>query len=123
MSCASSARRSRTRDPSSSRSGSPRRSARWRGVAPGWRLTAVEPVATEHHAGGAPQDLDVEPHGAMLDVPEVELDALVPRELRAPVDLRPPGDAGLHGQAPALALGVAVDLHRDGRPRPDDRHV
>jgi hypothetical protein len=59
----------------------------------------------------------------VLDVPEVELDALGPGQLRAPVDLGPAGDARLHGQAPALALGVAVDLDRHRRPRAHDRHV
>jgi hypothetical protein len=30
---------------------------------------------------------------------------------------------GTDGQAAALALGVAVDLHLDGRARADDRHL
>jgi hypothetical protein len=59
----------------------------------------------------------------VLDVPEVELDALRPRQRRAAVDLRPPGDPRLHREAPALTLGVLLDLDRDRRPRPDQRHL
>jgi hypothetical protein len=59
----------------------------------------------------------------VLDVPEVELDALGPRELGAAVDLRPAGDPRLDGEAAALAIRVLVDLDRDGRPRADDRHL
>jgi hypothetical protein len=39
------------------------------------------------------------------------------------VDLRPAGDAGLDGEPPALAPGVARDLHGDRGPRADDRHL
>src|SRR4051812_8874086 len=93
------------------------RSGRGRPVAPAAGLAAVEPAAGDDHARGQPQDAQVERRGLLLDVPEVELDALGPRQRRAALDLRPAGDAGADGQAPALALGVAVDLHLDGRPR------
>ena len=72
---------------------------------------------------GEQQDAQVQAPGAVLDVPEVELDALVPGQLGAPVDLRPARDPGLDRQAPALALGVAVDLDGDRRARADDRHL
>ena len=64
-----------------------------RRVAPGGRLAAVEAVAAEDHPHGEQQDAQVQAPGAVLDVPEVELDALVPRQLGAAVDLRPAGDA------------------------------
>ena len=60
---------------------------------------------------------------AVLDVPEVELDPLGPRQRRAAVDLRPAGDPRLDREPAALALGVLLHLHRHGRPRPDDRHL
>ena len=41
------------------------------------------------------EDLQVEPQRAVLDVPDVELDPLRPRERRAAVDLRPAGQARL----------------------------
>ena len=59
----------------------------------------------------------------VLGVPEVELDALVPGQRRAPVDLRPAGDAGAHGEPAALALGVLVDLDLHRRPRAHERHL
>ncbi len=47
----------------------------------------------------------------------------VPGQLRAAVDLRPPGDAGSHREPPALPLRVLLDLNRHGRSRTDDRHL
>src|SRR4051812_45680924 len=46
---------------------------------------------------GQPHDLDVETKRPVLDVVEVEFDALLERRVAAPaVDLRPARDAGLH---------------------------
>src|SRR5207245_3766549 len=71
----------------------------------------------------AEEDQEVGPRGAMLDVPDVELDPLVPRELRAAVDLRPARDAGLHLQPARLPRRVALDLVAQRRPRADQRHL
>ena len=60
---------------------------------------------------------------AMLDVPEVELDPLGPRQRRPAVDLGPAGDPRLDVKPATLALGVLLDLHRQCRPRADDRHL
>src|SRR5439155_21293584 len=57
------------------------------------------------------------------DVPHVELDALVPRQLRAPVHLRPARKARLDLEAAALARRVLVDLVAEGRARADQAHV
>ena len=59
----------------------------------------------------------------MPDVPGVELEALRPRDRVAPVHLRPPGDAGLHGQAPPVGLGVVRNLLDDVGARPDEAHL
>ena len=59
----------------------------------------------------------------VLEVPEVELDALGPRQRRAAVDLRPARQPGAHLEPAALAVGVGVDLDLDRRPRPDERHL
>ena len=40
------------------------------------------------------QDLQVDARRAVLDVPDVELDPVLPRQRRPPVDLRPAGQAG-----------------------------
>jgi hypothetical protein len=80
-------------------------------------------VAGDEHPGRQPEDPQIERQAAVLGVPEVELDALRPRQRRAAVDLRPPGDAGLQRQAAPLAVGVLGDLHGDGRPRADDGHL
>ncbi len=59
----------------------------------------------------------------MLDVPEIELDPLVPRQRRATLHLRPAGDPGWHRQPAELALGVLGDLDLNGRPRPHEAHL
>jgi hypothetical protein len=59
----------------------------------------------------------------VLDVPEVELDALRPRQGRPALDLRPARDARQDGEPAALALRVLVDLDLDGRPRADEGHL
>src|SRR5439155_23889406 len=69
------------------------------------------------------EDLQVEPRASVLDVPEVELDPLVPRELRASVHLRPAGQARLDLEPAALARGVLVDLVAERRARADQAHV
>ena len=81
------------------------------------------PWPREHLAERPLQDPQVERQRAVLDVPEVELDPLRPRQRGAAVDLGPAGDPGLDREAAALALGVLVDLGLDRRARPDDRHV
>src|SRR2546423_5282663 len=79
--------------------------------------------AAKERARRAQEDLQVEERGAVLDVPEIELDPLGPRELRAAVDLRPAGDAGSHVEPVSLPVVVLLDLVAERRPRPDDRHV
>jgi hypothetical protein len=59
----------------------------------------------------------------VLDVPEVQLDALRPRQGGTAVDLGPAGDPGADRQPSQLALGVLRDLVRQRRARPDDRHL
>src|SRR5690242_21603932 len=59
----------------------------------------------------------------MLDVPDVELDALVPRKPCATGDLRPPGDAGLDVQTAPLPRRVLLDLIRERGAGPDEAHV
>ena len=69
------------------------------------------------------EDPQVEPQRGVLDVPEVELDPLVPRQRGAAVDLRPAGDPGQRVEPAPLALVVAVDLDLHGRARADERHL
>src|SRR5258707_8567458 len=59
----------------------------------------------------------------MVDVPDVELDPLLPGDAGAALDLGPAGDPGQHLVAAALARGVVADLGGDGRARADDRHL
>ena len=74
-------------------------------------------------AGGEGEDPQVEPQRRVLEVPEVELDPLGPRQRRAAVDLRPAAQPRAGVEAEALAVGVGVDLDLDRRPRADQRHL
>src|SRR5215467_9090147 len=69
------------------------------------------------------EDLEVEPRRAVLDVPDVQLDPVLPRERRSAVDLRPAGDAGLDLQPPPLPGRVPLDLVAERRPGTDHAHV
>src|SRR5829696_5412055 len=82
---------------------------------PAARLPLVRP--DEERKRCAQQDLQVDERRTVLHVPDVQLDALVPGQPRAAVDLRPAGNAGLDLKAPPLAPRVALDLVAQGRPR------
>ncbi len=73
---------------------------------------------------GLEQDLEVEPQRPLVDVAQIEGDPVVEVvDPGAAGDLPEPGDAGFHGQPPALPALVALDLVGDRRPRPDQRHL
>src|SRR5205807_2023729 len=59
----------------------------------------------------------------VLDVPDVELDAVVPGQCRAAIDLGPAGDPRLHLEPATLARRVALDLVGKGRSRADQAHL
>ena len=81
------------------------------------------PPPPRQHAQRAREDARVERERAVLDVVDVELDPLRPRQRGAAVDLRPAGQAGPDRQPPALALAVLGDLRGHGRARADQRHL
>src|ERR1051326_9356920 len=86
-------------------------------------LIGSEAVAGEEQPGGLGEDEGVEGGAATLDVPEVELDALLPGNAGATADLGPAGDPGQDVVATALARRVVPHLRRDRRARPADRHL
>src|SRR5439155_21650223 len=71
----------------------------------------------------AREDLQVDERRAVLDVPDVEFDPLVPGEARPAVDLSPAGQAGLDLEPAALPGRVAPDLVGERRARADHAHV
>src|SRR5262245_401539 len=93
-------------------------SAAW---APAARLALVRAAEEGERRPG--EDLQVDPRRAVLDVPDVELDPVLPRQRCAAVDLRPAGDSGPHLEPAALALCVALHLVTQCRPRADHAHV
>src|SRR3954454_24395589 len=90
-------------------------------LAPAARLALVRP---SEQCGGRPrEDLEINPERAVLDVPDVQLDAFVPRQSRASVNLSPAGDAGLDVEASPLSRRVLLDLVRERGARADEAHV
>ena len=77
-------------------------------VAPAARGAFVRSADEGERRAG--EDLQVDERRAVLDVPDVELDALVPGQARAAVDLRPAGQPRLDLEAASLARRVALDL-------------
>src|SRR5947208_8420316 len=59
----------------------------------------------------------------MLDIPDVELDALVPGQASPAVDLRPARDSRLDVEPTPLARCVALHLIRQRRTGADQAHV
>src|SRR3954468_2546431 len=97
-------------------------SQRWGSSAmPAAGRTLVRPA--EECERRAQQDPEVDPRRAVLDVPDIQLDPLGPRQGRAPVDLRPSRDPGLHLEPPPLPSRVLLDLIAERRSRPDHAHV
>ena len=66
--------------------------------------------AAEQGERRAREDLQVDLRRAVLDVPDVQLDPLLPGQRRAAVDLRPAGDPRLDLEPPPLARRVPLDL-------------
>src|SRR5262249_24930645 len=76
----------------------------------------------QDHRNRSPQNLDVEPERTVVDVPDVERDALWPRQLNSAVHLRPARHPRRDHEAPALKRRVFFHLFQNGWPWPDQRH-
>src|SRR5262245_56677206 len=95
------------------------------------RAIRLRPPPSGRTAVGTPEererrsqeDREIHAWGAVVDVPDVELDPVRPRERGAAVDLGPAGEPGPHLEAAALVLVVLLDLVAERRPRADDAHV
>src|SRR5688572_28621126 len=76
---------------------------------------------------GHPHDLEVERDRPVLDVIQIELDALFERRVTAPaIHLCPPCDARLHFVAQHVLREAVLELIDEERtlgPRTNDRHV
>src|SRR5918994_2905451 len=83
----------------------------------------VEPPPARQQPRRSSQDPQVETQRAMVHVPDIELDSLLPAQRCAAVHLRPAGDPGLHFEPTALPGRVLLDLLLDRGTRPDDRHL
>src|SRR5512136_2252252 len=59
----------------------------------------------------------------MIDVPDIELDPLLPGESVAPRHHGQACDPGPNLEPSPLPRVVLLDLIREGRPRPDETHV
>src|SRR5437588_4722007 len=97
----------------------------WRGLfdirsfalAPAHAAALVGTTPLHHRRPGADQDGRVEPERPILDVPQVQPDGLIPRQIRPPTDLPEAGQPGPDEEPSADVLGVTGNLARQGRPR------
>src|SRR5690606_22685358 len=99
----------------------------------GREATVVAPLpralAEDHHRQRPQHDLQVVPHGPLLDVLEIELDLpldVLDRPVVVLVDLSPARDAGTDTLTLRVALDLRPELLEDRglfRPRADDVHV
>src|SRR5688572_6627552 len=89
------------------------------GRAPAAGLTPVQALPAQQHARRLQHDAGVEAQRPVLDLPQVELDPLVPGKGGPAAHLRPARDAGLHREAAELAGRVLLDLRANGGTRAD----
>ena len=68
-------------------------------------------------------DFRVQPERPVVEIPEVKLEALWPRDRIAPVYLRPACDPGKDGEPPALARLVGGGLLDEIGARADQAHL
>ena len=83
----------------------------------------VDALAAQDHADGVGEDAGVEGQRRVVDVPDVEGQAFVPRRRVATVHLGPAGDARPNLQPAGLFVAVPVEVAHRQRPRPDERHL
>src|SRR5262249_21807379 len=79
--------------------------------------------AAEERQGRTREDLQVDLRRAVLDVPDVHFDPVLPRQGGPAVHLRPAGDPGLDLEPTTLPRRVALDLVAERRSRADHAHV
>src|SRR3954447_10862644 len=84
---------------------------------------SVRPARRQHGKDRLPEDLQVEGERPVLDVVEVESDAVLPRQVGPAADLPEARDPWLDQQPPVDVVRVVGDFARQRRPRPDERHV
>jgi hypothetical protein len=83
----------------------------------------VDAISARRFEDGKEKDLEVEEKGAVVDVPDVEAEFLLPRKGVATVDLRPAGDAGTNFMASRLLGRIARKVSRRERARADEGHL
>ena len=72
---------------------------------------------------GEEENLEVEEKGAVVDIPDVEAELLIPRKCVATIDLRPAGDARTDLVAARLLVRIARKVPRGERARANEGHL
>src|SRR3954470_16171080 len=96
---------------------------RWRGGSRRRARGLRRALPRQHHGDRLQQDLEVEHRRPGVDVLEVELHPAIEVDVVPPADLPEAGEAGLHGQAPALPALVLGHLLGNRRPGAHQAHV
>ena len=83
----------------------------------------ADAFALEDLANGHENYPDIQPEGAVVDIPDIEGEFLLPSEGVAPVDLCPTSDAGENLVAACLLGRVGVEILDEQRARTDQAHL
>ena len=86
----------------------------------GRKAIFVASIAPQHSKDGSPNDLGIKPQASVSDIPLIQSVFFLNVDKFATVDLRPSGQPRRNGEA-QRRLGWLI--HREERPRTDDRHV
>src|SRR5262245_29626724 len=84
---------------------------------------AVDAFCAQYAQQRERDDPEVQPERAVVDVPDVEPESVLPGLVVAPVDLCPAGDPGANLVAARLLGRVQGQILDEQRPRADDAHV
>src|SRR4029453_11709378 len=83
----------------------------------------ADALSPRHAGDRVAQDAQVEAERLVVDVPDVHVELLVPRERVPAVGLGPAGDAGADLVAAGVLGGVAGEIAHGQWPRSDEAHV
>ena len=86
-------------------------------------MGGVDPRPRKYFEEGHDDDLHIQPEGAMVDIPDIEGEFLLPAEGITAVDLGPAGDARLHFHAACLEGTIARQVAHEEWARADDAHL
>ena len=88
------------------------------------RMSALaDAVAAQHLRDRHPENLEVKPDAAIINVPNVQLELLFPGKAVASVHLHPARDTRYHLMPTSLERRISGQVFGKQRPRADETHI